>query len=261
VANACPSYVEWEKYPEKKKKAEELLAAEVFPINPEYQMGPIPGTNPVLEGEDYKAWHRAIGGGIAKEPDNSWETVLKEKHPEMLHLLQFPYNGEPPKRLVTARAITPNPLHFVRNHGGIPLIEKDKWKLDIDGLVKNPKTFTFEDITNPEKFDQVHKHITMQCSGTRRIEQISLYAGQGDEVPQAPWAEGAIGTAKYLGVSLKAVIEACGGLVKPAKHLEFYGADTYFKNDQGESKGRNRIAMLLVANTMPTTTPSANQRI
>lgn len=36
----------------------------------------------------------------------------------MLHLLQFPYNGEPPKRLVTEHAITPNPLHFIRNHGG-----------------------------------------------------------------------------------------------------------------------------------------------
>ncbi|RMZ88927.1 hypothetical protein DV736_g3844, partial [Chaetothyriales sp. CBS 134916] len=43
----------------------------------------------------------------------------------------------------------------------------------------------------------------MQCSGTRRIEQISLYAGQGDEVLQAPWAEGAIGTAEYISISLK----------------------------------------------------------
>jgi len=48
----------------------------------------------------------------------------------------------------------------------------------------------------------------------------------------APWAEGAIGTAKWGGVSLKKVIKACGGLVDGAKHVEFYGAETYFKGGQ-----------------------------
>lgn len=45
-------------------------------------------------------------------------------------------------------------------------------------------------------------------------------------------AEGAIGTAEYVGVSLKKVIKACGGLKDGAKHLEFYGADTYFKDNE-----------------------------
>lgn len=43
------------------------------------------------------------------------------------------------------------------------------------------------------------------------------------------WGEGAIGTAKWTGVSLKKVIKACGGLKDGAQHLEFAGADTYFK--------------------------------
>ena len=60
-------------------------------------------------------------------PEESWVTVIREKHADMLHLLEFPYNGEPPKRLVTAQAITPNELFFVRNHGGIPDIDADKW--------------------------------------------------------------------------------------------------------------------------------------
>jgi sulfite oxidase len=161
-------------------------------------MGPIPDTNPVLPGTHWKMWHHAIGGELTSVPDDSWQTVLREKHPDMLHLLQFPYNGEPPKRLVTSKAVTPNPLHFVRNHGGIPLIEKDKWSLTLDGLVANPKSYTLDDLMNESKFPRMEKIVTMQCSGTRRIEQIGLYPGQGDEVPQAPWAEGAIGTAKYV---------------------------------------------------------------
>lgn len=177
-------------------------------------------------------WHHAVGGELTTVPEDSWEIVLKEKHPDMLHLLQFPYNGEPPKRLVTAKPVTPNDLHFVRNHGGIPIIDKEDFSFLVDGGVKNPQSFTLDDLMDEKRFPRVETMVTIQCSGTRRIEQISLYPGQGDEVPQAPWAEGAIGTAKYVGVSLKKVIKACGGLVDGFEHLEFYGAETYFKDDQ-----------------------------
>ncbi|KAL3443402.1 Oxidoreductase, molybdopterin-binding domain-containing protein [Aspergillus insuetus] len=223
-------YVEWENYPEKKAQAHKILTSQTFDPTPDFMFGPIPDTNPVLTGEDFKQWHWALGGELASVPDDSWEIVLKEKHPDMLHLLQFPYNAEPPKRLVTSKAITPNPLHFVRNHGGIPLIDKDKWSLSLDGLVNNPKTYTLDDLMDESRFPQIEKEATIQCSGTRRIEQITKYGGQGDEVPQAPWAEGAIGTARYKGISLKKLIKDCGGLVKPAKHLELYGAETYVKD-------------------------------
>jgi sulfite oxidase len=82
------------------------------------------------------------------------------------------------------------------------------------------------------------------------IEQIHEYPGDGDELINAPvgnadralvrrprltslqWGEGAIGTARWTGVSLKKVIKACGGLKQGAKHLEFIGAETYFKKGQ-----------------------------
>jgi sulfite oxidase len=223
-------YIEWENYPEKKAKAHKILTSQTFNPSPDFNFGPIPGTNPVLPGDDFKDWHTALGGELATVADDSWRCVLREKHADMLHLLQFPYNGEPPKRLVTSKAITPNPLHFVRNHGGIPIIDKDKWELSLDGLVNHPKSYKFHDIMDETRFPRIEKTVTIQCSGTRRIEQISLYGGQGDEVPQAPWAEGAIGTARYVGISLKKLIKDCGGLVKPAKHLELYGAETYIKD-------------------------------
>ncbi|KAI0173113.1 molybdopterin binding oxidoreductase [Hypoxylon sp. FL1284] len=225
-------YVEWEDYPDKKRRAHEILISHKFPPPPEFQLAPIPGTNPVLEGIRWKLWHRAVGGRLAAIPEESWAIVLKEKSLDMLHLLQFPYNGEPPKRLVTAQPITPNPLHFVRNHGGIPSIDPSAWFLRLDGLVKEPKKLTLADLQDESRFPRMERLVTMQCSGTRRFEQISLYAGEGDEMINAPWAEGAIGTAKYVGVSLKKVIKYCGGLVEKAKHLELAGADTYFKMNE-----------------------------
>ena len=186
----------------------------------------------MLEGVRWKLWHKALGGAVAPIPGHSWQCVVREKHPEMLHLLQFPYNGEPPKRLVTEKPVTPNTLHFVRNHGGIPIIDGNKWSLELDGLVANPQSFTLQDLQDESQFPRVEKLVTIQCSGTRRIEQIDLYAGEGDEMINAPWAEGAIGTARYVGVSLKKVIKACGGLKPGAKHLELFGADTYFKQNE-----------------------------
>lgn len=227
-----PRFVEWENYPDKKEAAHKILTAQTFPPNPEFQFGPIPPTNPVLPGTHWVMWHHAVGGELNDVPEDSWQTALKEKHPDMLHLLKFPNNCEPPKRLVTGTEITPNSLHFVRNHGGIPRIDKEDYSFLLDGLVANPKSFTLDDLMDESKFPRMEKTITIQCSGTRRIEQIRLAPGQGDEIPQAPWAEGAIGTARYTGISLKKVIKACGGLVDGGKHLEFYGADTYFKDDK-----------------------------
>ncbi|KAK8023657.1 NADH-cytochrome B5 reductase [Apiospora rasikravindrae] len=216
LSEGLNSFVEWENYPDKKAAAHKILTSQTFPPNPEYQLGPIPATNPVLPGTHWKMWHHAVGGELTQVPDDSWDTVLREKHPDMLHLLQFPYNGEPPSASSPTRSSLPIPYT----------------SFTLDGLVQNPRAFTLDDLMDESKFPRVEKTVTMQCSGTRRIEQIIKYAGQGDEVPQAPWAEGAIGTAHYVGISLKKVVKACGGLVDGAKHLELYGADTYFKDDE-----------------------------
>ena len=134
-------------------------------------------------------------------------------------------------RLVES-AITPNEDFFVRNHGGIPEIDESAYFVDVGGLVKEPKRLTLADLKNQNIFPRQSNVVTLQCSGTRRIEQINEYPGDGDELINAPWAEGAIGTARWTGVSLKKVIKHCGGLKDSAKHIEFLGADTYFKKGQ-----------------------------
>jgi sulfite oxidase len=67
----------------------------------------LPKTNPVLEGVRWKQYHYAFGGaggsgwegewGLKDIPRESWEFVQKEKSKDMIHVLQFPYNGEPPR--------------------------------------------------------------------------------------------------------------------------------------------------------------------
>jgi sulfite oxidase len=38
-----------------------------------------------------------MGATLQDLPEISWKYVLKEKAPDMIHVLQFPYNGEPPR--------------------------------------------------------------------------------------------------------------------------------------------------------------------
>jgi sulfite oxidase len=73
-------YVEWEDYPEKKIKAHARFLRYKFPPPPEFQLGPVPATNPVLEGVRWKLWHKAIGGRLTNVPEESWETVLEVLH-------------------------------------------------------------------------------------------------------------------------------------------------------------------------------------
>ncbi|KAG8166683.1 hypothetical protein KVR01_002372 [Diaporthe batatas] len=224
-------YIEWEKYPEKKKEAEAILDRYDFPDPPEYQLQHVPPNNPLLTGERFKQYHYALGPTVASIPDISWNYVLEEKSKDMIHVLQFPYNGEPPRDRLVENPITSNADFFVRNHGGVPEIDADRYTLEIGGFVKEPKRITLAELQNEDLFPRKTMTVSLQCSGTRRIEQIRKYPGDGDELINAPWGEGAIGTATWTGVSLKKVIKYCGGLTPEAKagHLEFFGADTYFK--------------------------------
>jgi sulfite oxidase len=74
-------YVEWEKYPDKKESAKRRFARYKFPPPPEFQLAPLPDTNPVLEGVRWKLWHKAIGGALTDMPEESWRTVLKVRPP------------------------------------------------------------------------------------------------------------------------------------------------------------------------------------
>jgi len=220
-------YVEWENYPDKKVIASEVLKRNKFTPIPEFQFVPLPDTNPILVGHRWKEYHEALG--LKYIVDHSWDIVQKEK-PDLIHLLDFPYNGETRRDQLLQGKVTDNMYHFVRNHGGIPAIPDDVFELEIGGLVNKPVKLSLKDLKDESKFPQAEVTVTLQCSGTRRIEQIREYPGDGDELINAPWGEGAIGTAVYRGVPLKKVLKhACGGVLPECEHLEFIGADTYFK--------------------------------
>lgn len=82
--------------------------------------------------------------------------------------------------------MTTNEDHFVRNHGGIPTIAASEYFLEVGGLVNKPQRITLAQLQDESLFPRQSNVVTLQCSGTRRIEQIHEYPGDGDELINAP---------------------------------------------------------------------------
>jgi sulfite oxidase len=80
------------------------------PLLLDFQSDPLPKTNPILIGHRWKEYHEALG--LKSIVDFSWEMVQKEKE-DMLHVLDFPYNGETlPKYILGDGKITQNKHHL-----------------------------------------------------------------------------------------------------------------------------------------------------
>jgi sulfane dehydrogenase subunit SoxC len=67
--------------------------------------------------------------------------------------------------------LTPSDLHYERHHGGVPLIDPDKYELLIHGMVKKPMIFTLRDL---KKFPSVSRTMFLECSGNFRGSKETL---------------------------------------------------------------------------------------
>lgn len=74
----------------------------------------------------------------------------------------------PLKSLEKAGYVTPNHLHFVRNHGPVPQLTWEEHRIDITGLVNSPTTISMDDIAS---MPPTTLPVTMVCAGNRRKEQ------------------------------------------------------------------------------------------
>ena len=81
----------------------------------------------------------------------------------LIHLVEAPL-----KALESAGFVTPNQLHFVRNHGPVPQLSWDDHRVEISGLVNRPGTIGMQEILS---LPPTTLPITMACAGNRRKEQ------------------------------------------------------------------------------------------
>ena len=140
-----------------------------------------------------------------------------DKHPDLIVRQPEPFNGGPPSLLLLGNFITPNELFFVRNHGGVPAVDRSSYRLVVDGLVESPLSLSLADLG---RLPRATVTATLQCAGNRRQEMMA-HKPIPDELP---WGTEAVSNAEWSGVPLLEVL-AVAGVRYGAHHAAFTGRD------------------------------------
>jgi len=125
-----------------------------------------------------------------------------------------PTDFETPVQLLDKSWLTPNDVHYVRSHLPTPNIELRNWSLTVEGGVNQALNLTMNDI---HAFRETNQTVTLECSGNGRAYADPPVAG-------VQWEKGAVGTARWTGVSLRDVL-AKAQPKSTAKHVILNGAD------------------------------------
>lgn len=148
-----------------------------------------------------------------------------QKHPDFIVYSETPFNGSAPLAFLVQEFITANDVFFTRNHGTVPQVNKEDFRLTVNGLVKRPTTWLLDDLIS--QFSKIEVVATLQCAGNRRQELMET-----KPVPnELPWGAGAISNARWGGIRLRDVLIAAG-FDRKARHVAFTGLDQVQRQGQ-----------------------------
>jgi sulfite oxidase len=116
------------------------------------------------------------------------------------------------------RVVTPVDQFFTRSHAPVPRIDPTDWRLEVDGLVDRPRSFSLEELRGT--FPRRSVTATLVCAGLRRDEFLSL----GPLPGELPWGPEAVSTGEWTGVALCDLLRAVG-VGERARHVQFIGLD------------------------------------
>lgn len=102
-------------------------------------------------------------------------------------------------------SLTPIPKFFVRNHTSTPLLDAATWRLRIHGDgVRRPLSLSLADL---RALPSCSVEALIECAGNGRSFFTSQ---QGQPVSGTPWRLGAVGNARWRGVSLGLLLRRAG---------------------------------------------------
>ena len=122
---------------------------------------------------------------------------------------RYPYNAEGRLRNLADSFFTPAGQHYVRNHGLVPDIKPDEYRLTVRGVGCEEKVITLDELKDSNRFEQVDVTTVIQCNGNRREDYHFINPGVPAFGPPH-WVAGAIGNATWTGVRLRDVLKDAG---------------------------------------------------
>ncbi len=112
--------------------------------------------------------------------------------------------------------ITPSGLHFERHHQGWHDIDPSQHRLMINGLVKNQKVYTMDDLMRLPSVSRIH---FIECGANTGMEWGNV------AVPTVQYSHGMLSCSEFTGVLLSTLLDDCGYDTKNGKFILAEGAD------------------------------------
>jgi DMSO/TMAO reductase YedYZ molybdopterin-dependent catalytic subunit len=110
--------------------------------------------------------------------------------------------------------LTPTELFYIRSHFSAPDLDQASYQLRIEGAVKHPLALSYDDLRSMPSEKRI---ATLECAGNGRVFLVPQVQG-------AQWELGAVSTAEWTGVPLRALLERAG-LEEDACEIVLEGAD------------------------------------
>jgi DMSO/TMAO reductase YedYZ molybdopterin-dependent catalytic subunit len=110
--------------------------------------------------------------------------------------------------------LTPTELFYIRCHFSTPNLDHSSYQLCIDGAVRRPFTLSYKELRSMHSETRV---ATLECAGNGRVFLVPQVRG-------AQWELGAVSTAEWTGVPLRALLERAD-LQEDACEIVLEGAD------------------------------------
>ncbi|HEY7651008.1 MAG TPA: sulfite dehydrogenase [Methylomirabilota bacterium] len=112
--------------------------------------------------------------------------------------------------------ITPNGLHFERHHQGWHDIDPTQHRLMVNGLVREAKVYTMDDLMRLPSVSRVH---FIECGANTGMEWGNV------AVPTVQYTHGMLSCCEFTGVLLSTLLDDCGADTARGKFVLAEGAD------------------------------------
>jgi DMSO/TMAO reductase YedYZ molybdopterin-dependent catalytic subunit len=133
--------------------------------------------------------------------------------------------------------ITPTKSFYVRTHFPVPKIDKNAWRLRVEGEVEKPFEIGYDELI---KLASKKIPVTLECAGNNR-------SFLEPKVKGVQWGLGAVGNAEWTGVALSILLDRAG--VKPvAREIIMEGADRGKLEDPKSPPGELNFARSIPIN-------------
>ena len=164
------------------------------------------------------AHSKGLGQPVANEgygkPSKFEANVQRRPSPGLTQTRQASVSFAPLQSLFGI--ITPSGLHFERHHQGWWDIDPSKHRLMINGMVKNSKVFTMDEIMRLPSVSRFH---FIECGANTGMEWGNV------AVPTVQYTHGMISCSEFTGVPLITLLEMAGADLKNGKFVLAEGAD------------------------------------